>query len=92
MSFAKEQAINFAPKEEIVPVETKKTILDNLTQRANIPEKLARSIVDSDLIKDEKVLSVLTDTSSYNGSKNILSILSSVNNEFKKILKLEKTF
>ena len=88
MSFAKEQAINFAPREEIVPVETKRIILDNL-KRANIPENLAKSIVNSDLIKDEEVLKVLIDTSLYNGSKDILSILYSVNDEFKNIFKSE---
>ena len=90
MSFAKEQAIKFASREGIVSVETKRTILNNLIERANVPEDLARSIVDSDLINDKEVLRVLTDTSLYNG--NILSILFSVNDEFKNILKSEISF
>ena len=89
MSFAEEQALKFASKEGEISTETKREIVHNLVERADLSEDLANLIVNSDLINDDRVLDVLMDDNSYDKSKNILTILSSINEDFGKIFSSE---
>ena len=85
MSFAEEQALKFASKEGEISTETKREIMHNLVKRANLSEDVANSIVNSDLINDSRVLDILTNDASYNNSKEILTMLSSINEDFGKM-------